>query len=299
MNSHVTEINSEAARLTGATSDFFRPCSLRRSSSPCPELRFLRSVLLSYSLLAECGAKPVRFCVNQSQFKALLPVDPSGSLEILHALRTEAAHSIHGSSNTQTIEAITRSWFRQHTKSDFPTNDAAWATCAQAIDDLTNAIIEAIRKFLRLLEDDPEMSAMKNELRQSMDGGISRQEIEDLVAQTLANQGRSDISPGRITDRFITAWTTTLNLKSNRTILIAEARKLIDNEIANLPEEPPFTGRDIMDIFNLRGRIVGELIREQKRLFQSGTKDSSQLLEHLALHLKTIQSSDETRRSLE
>src|SRR5258708_1046405 len=99
-DSHISQINEAAARVTGTTGRFFSSCSLKLSQSACAELRFVRAVLFYYSLLAECGAKPVRFCTNQTQFKSLVAFDPVAALKVLHALRTEVAHSLDDSSHS-------------------------------------------------------------------------------------------------------------------------------------------------------------------------------------------------------
>jgi hypothetical protein len=290
-DSHISAINDSATRATGANAKFFSACSLKLSQSTYAELRFLRAVLFYYSLFAECGAKPVRFCANQTQFKSLLAGDPSATLQIIHALRTQVAHSLDQSSHSQGLEAITRSWFRQHAKADVPPDENGWNLCAQAIDQMGSALLNAITTFLQMLESDAEMDAMKRELRHSIDGGLSRTEIECLVAEVLTELGRVDLSPGRFTDRYFSEWITVLNLKSSKTDLQRGARKLIEATASKTPEQPPFTGKDIINLLKVpSGPMVGALIREQERLFQAGNKDPDKLLASLEEHFKSLSS---------
>jgi hypothetical protein len=285
-DSHISDINEAAGRATGATAKFFSPCSLKLSQSPCAELRFLRAVLFYYSLLAECGAKPVRFCANQTQFKSLLNSDPIAILQILHALRTQVAHSLYQSSHSGSLQAVSRSWFRQHTRADLPSDDKTWNVCAQAIDQMGSSLVFAIKAFLQALENDAEMDAMKRELRHSIDGAPSRIEIESLVTEILAEQGRKDLSPGRLTDRYHSQWVATLHLKSSRTDLLLEARKLIERTISETTEPAPFSGKQIMELLGIpQGPSVGELLRQQDALVASGVKDPHELLAKLREHV--------------
>jgi hypothetical protein len=125
-DSAVLEINETVKRLTGTKSEFFRPCSLLKSKSSYAELRFLRGILYYYSLLCECGSAAVRFCAKQSQFKLLSRFDVLAALKIIHALRTQAAHSVEQNSNDGDIFFITRSWFRQYANTDFPVEEKHW-----------------------------------------------------------------------------------------------------------------------------------------------------------------------------
>ncbi|MGA2865849.1 MAG: hypothetical protein ABSF95_15360 [Verrucomicrobiota bacterium] len=282
--SYVAEINESARRATGATSEFFHACSLQRSRSDCAELRFLRSVLFYHSLLSECGAKPVRFCVNQSQFKPLLAIDAVAALQIIYALRTQAAHSLEQGSNGGQLQSAARSWFRQHTRSDFPPDENHWRTCVQAVEQMGCSILEAIKRFLQTIETDPEMDAMRNELRQTIEGGLSRMDIEAVAAQVLAEQAREDLSPGKFSDRYFFEWYSTLKLKSERTDLLLDARKLIETTLSQIPEPPPVTAKQIMDTLGVpQGPMVGELVRERDRLFKAGTRNPQELLDKLAV----------------
>ena len=279
LKDRIAEVNCIANRISGATKHFFSPCSLGISNSNYAELRFVRAVLFYYSLFIECGTKPVRFCSNQTQFKSLLSGDPNASLKFIHALRTQIAHSLDASSHSSTIEATARSWFRQHTRADFPTSEDEWGRCFQAIDQLGSSLLAAIETFLRDLEGDPEMEFMRKELRRSIDGGLSRIDIESLVAEILKEQRREDLSPGRLTERYHSQWTNILSLKSSRVDLLDEARKLIEQTVFETKEQPPLTGREIMEKLSIPpGPLVGELMREQSAIFLNGTRKPDEIL---------------------
>lgn len=289
--SEVSEINDSARRATGAASEFFRACSLQRSQSGCAELRFLRSVLYYYSLLCECGAAPVRFCANQSHFKSLVPVDALATLKIIQALRTQAAHSLEQNASDGQLLLTARSWFRLHTRADFPADEENWGRCAKAIEAMGAAVLGAVKRFLHVIESDPEMDVMRTELRQAIEGGLRRVDIESVAAQVLAEQGRKDISPGKFSDRYFSEWNSNLKLKSERTDLLLDARKLIETTLSQVPEPPPVTTKHIMDALKIPpGPVIGELVRERDRLFRSGTRNPQELLAKLTDHLKTLTS---------
>ena len=140
----------------------------------------------------------------------------------------------------------------------------------------------AIRAFLQTIESDPEMDTMKRDLRHRIDDGLSRIEIETLTGEILAEQGRKDISPGRLAERHLSQWVSTLNVKSSKTDLLAEARKLIERTISEIREAAPFSGKQIMEILGIpAGHLVGELMRYQHSLIDAGVKDPQELLNKL------------------
>jgi hypothetical protein len=287
---HITGINEAATRATGGGSEFFRFCSLTISESACSELRFLRNVLFYYALFCECGAKPVRFCMNQSQFKALIPFDSIETLKIIHALRTQAAHSLEPNPDDDRLLQSARSWFRQHTRHDFPENEDQWRMCSQEIELLGGSVLEGIRRFLEILESDSEMEIMKVELRRAIDGGLRRIEIETILFEVLTEQERHDLSPGAFCDRFLSEWTRSLSAKSSKSDLRREARLLIESTLSKEPAPPPITAQEIMLALKLsKGPIVGLIVRERDRLVRDGIRDRGILLARLSDYLQTLQ----------
>ena len=190
----VVEIEIISRRAICPESPFFQPCSLERSNSECAELRFLRAILHYYSLLCECGAKPVRFCCNQTQLQQSVGMNPQIALKVFHALRTIAAHSLGATNSDTGILATANSWFRQHTKHDIPITEAQWAECHRQIVILGNGLLMGIRDFLSSIELDPEMADMRENLRHTF-AGLTRIEVETITADVLAEHNRSDLSP--------------------------------------------------------------------------------------------------------
>jgi hypothetical protein len=284
---HIAVINESARRTTGADSDFFRACSLRKSKSDCAELRFIRSVLFYYSLLCECGAKPVRFCINQTHFQSLVTFDVGSAIKTIHALRTQAAHSLDQTASDEQLQFTARSWFRQHTANDFPENENHWGTCANRIEETGTAVVDAIKRFIEILELDKEMDAMKRELRQAIEGAVRRVDVESIVADVLNELGRNDLSPGKLCDKFFADWSRTLLLKSGKANQTLDARKLIETSVSQIAEPPPITAKEMMAALQVpRGPLVGELVIERDRLFKAGLRDRSELLKSLSRYLK-------------
>jgi hypothetical protein len=279
------DINRAAKRVLSTDSTFFRACSLETSASECAELRFLRGVLFYYSLLCECGAKPIRFCVNQSQFAPLVAFDPAAALKIIHALRTQAAHSLEQSADDDRLRFTARSWFRQHTALDFPAADAHWSRCADQIEQTGAALLQGIVRFLKILQDDPEMASMRAELRREIEGGIRPIDAETVVAEVLAEQGRRDLSPGKLCERWFADWSRTLSVKSANTNLLLDLRKLVETTVCLTPEPPPISAKEIMDALNIGpGPMVGALVKERDRLCKEGIKNRDDLLAKLNLY---------------
>jgi hypothetical protein len=284
----VDEINAASRRAMGAESDFFLHCSLTISASSCAELRFLRNLLYYYTLLVECGAKPVRYCIIQSQFKPLIAIDAEVAMRFIHALRTQAAHSLDQTSHGGDLEAIARAWFREHAKANYPNSDSDWLACAQGVEKLGFAVIDGIEKFIKLIESDPEMAFMKQELRRVIDGGLSRVEVLSVVADVLKEQGRQDLSPGKFADRYFADWVSVLKLKSSKADQLIEARKLVEITVAKTPVPLPFTGRDLISLLHVpEGPVVGNLLNEQSRLFKMGINDPKELQSKLKEYLES------------
>jgi hypothetical protein len=136
------------------------------------------------------------------------------------------------------------------------------------------------------------MDIMRAELRQTIEGGLRRVDIESLAAAVLAEQGRSDLSPGKFSDRYFSEWTSTLKLKSQSANLLLDARKLIERTVSEIPEPPPLTGKQIMDSLGVpQGPLVGDLLRERDRLVKEGIRDPKTLLAKLNDYQKRLQAS--------
>lgn len=158
------------------------------------------------------------------------------------------------------------------------------------------AVLEAVRRFLHLIESDSEMDVMRVELRQAIEGGLRRCDIESIAAQVLAEQGREDLSPGRFSDRYLSDWNNILRLKSERSDLLLDLRKLIERTLSEVPPPVPFTGKQIIESLGIsEGPLVGELVRERDRLFQAGTKDPQELLTRLRDYVGKRQQPTEPR----
>lgn len=288
---YLASINATAKRATGAERDFFRVCSLTQSASDCAELRFLRSVLFYFALLFECGGKPVRFCINQSQFTDSVSNDAEASMKTIHALRTQAAHSLEDGPHDRGLRLIAKYWFRKQTQQDFPTSEEDWRTCADEIEKLGMTILDGIKRFISPLESDPEMDRMKLELRQSMEGGLRRAEIEELVDQVLKTQGRMDLRPDKICERFLSEWTKTLSLKSIGSDVHSAVLTMIESTIGQIPEPPPISTEEIIDALQLQpGPIIASVVRERDRLVKDGVKDRSDLIAKLKEHVTAVNS---------
>ncbi len=288
----VAEIQQASNRITGSPCSFFRHCSLECSNSNDGELRFLRAVLYFYSLLCECGAKPVRFCSNQTPLQKRSATDPQVTLKIVHALRTQVAHSLDASGKDNGLIETASAWFRQQIGENIPRTDVHWTKCHDQFMAVGMELLRNIKLFLAEIESDFEMKEMKEDLREAIEGGIDRVTIESIAVEALDQQGRTDISPGSFCERHFADWSKVLSLKSARTDPRREIRLLIETAITKLPPHSPITTPEMIAALGItRGPLVGVLVLERDRLLRSGVVDRNGLIAKLADYLRTLQSS--------
>ncbi len=55
--------------------------------------------------------------------------EPKVTLKIIHALRTQAAHSLDPTANDTELLQNASAWFRQQVGAELPTTDEQWAKC--------------------------------------------------------------------------------------------------------------------------------------------------------------------------
>jgi hypothetical protein len=216
---------------------------------------------------------------------------PQVALKIIHALRTQVAHSLDPTGKDFDLLEDAAAWFRQQIGKDMPTNDVQWAKCHDKITSMGLDLLRSIKCFLDEIESDSEMTEMKSALRQSIEGGIDRVTIENIAFEVLSEQGRNDVSPSAFCERNLSEWNKILSIKSLGTNLRREARSLIESSLSKLPPPAPFTTQEmIAALKNPKGYLLRKLVRERDRLLEEGVLDRDKLLAKLFEYLQTIQS---------
>ena len=288
----ISEIETMSRRSIHPHLPFFRHCSLICSKSTNSELRFLRAVLYLYTLECECGSKPVRFCCNQTLMQKHSSVEePKITLKIIHALRTQAAHSLDPNGNDIELIQNASAWFRQQIGAELPTTDEQWAKCHEQLVKMGVDLLNSIKCFLRDIESDEEMAEMRSALRQAVEGGIDRVTIENIASEVLKSLGRNDLSPGAFCERNLSDWNKVLSIKSSGTDLRRAVRILIESTVAKMPPPAPFTTLEMIAVLNNpQGHLLRKLVRERDRLLEEGIVEREQLLARLSDYLKTVQS---------
>jgi len=144
----IVEIEKISKRAIHPDLPYFRQCYLKCFNTGCGELRYIRASLYFYSLFCECGAKPVRFCANQTLLQKYSIGEPKETLSIIHALRTQIAHSLDPTGNDLDLLENASAWFRRHTGQDLPTTDAQWVWCHHQIVYMGMDLLKSIKCFL-------------------------------------------------------------------------------------------------------------------------------------------------------
>ena len=279
----IQEINGLAQQLIRGLDVFFLPCSLVYEGES-GESRFLRRVLYLYSVFYECGAKPLKFCMRQSQFGNVRET-AEANLQYIHALRTTSAHTLDpASERSSELVATTKTFFLQNLGKAMPSGDMDWDKCVMAVESLALEVLRPTKAFLELLAIEPANTLMNDGLRRAIVGSLSRDDYERLVPSVLEDLGRTDLDGAKFLSKYIDVWNRRFQTIPELADSFTYGRTFIEESTLCEPRALPITGKDIIALGVKPGPEVARLLAYAKTL---ETNDRVQLLEKLAIEAKT------------
>lgn len=287
----VASVNSATVGMLGSGKELLKHLSLPRPRNGCPELVFLRTVFWLSALFHECGGRPLRFCMRQSQFGDSDERQKRFLLE-LRSIRTQAAHNLDASLTSDvTTEAVCRNWFKRVCRTESPLDDKQWNACSVEI--LTSAVelLGKLWSFLEVLQNAAEADLLRDGLHIAVSAEVSPYAFDNIVTSVADDLGRSDLNLVKFRADHLTRWVEALEKFPEGYDFDFEARRLVEKSFLENPERPPITGRDIIERLGVSpGKEVGRLLECADRLFREGFRQKEALLDRL----REIQSSDAT-----
>jgi len=280
--SAVASVNGATVGLLGSGNELLKPLSLPNPKGGCPELVFLRTVFWLVALFHECGGRPLKFCMRQSQFGDA-DERQKGFLFELKSIRTQAAHNLDASLERDlTTDTICRNWFNRVCHAEYPNSDKQWNACSMEI--LTSAVdlLQKLRSFLNFLQNGADSDLLHEGLRLAVSAEISPYAFDDIVESVAADLGRSDLNLGKFRADHFTRWVEALDKLPEGYNFRYEARRQVEKSFLENPERPPITGRDIIEYFGVpSGKEVGRLLDQANQLFREGYREREALLGRL------------------
>jgi hypothetical protein len=280
----IRSIESVMELLVGSAR-FFRDRSLSPPTRGCSELVFLRSIFWLHGLFHECGGRPLRYCLRQSQFQ-----DTEGKgrnyLEELSALRTDAAHNLDQSSERDKATAfICQQWFLKTCQKTPPMPDECWSSCTLALLSGAYTLLERVNAFLSKLKTLDNADLLVEELQRSIVGQVPPYIFDEIVSSVADDLGRSrtDLIKFRV-DHF-SNWITALDRLTEGYDFQHEARRLVEESFLASPEKSPVSGRDIITELGIpAGKEVGSFLLHAQRIYEGGISDKAEILKVLRGH---------------
>ena len=278
----VASVNNATVGLLGSGNELLKQLSLPRPRKGCPELVFLRTVFWLSALFHECGGRPLRYCMRQSQFGDSDERQKLFLLE-LRSIRTQAAHNLDASLTCDiTTETVCRNWFKRVCQAESPLDDKQWNGCSVEI--LTRAVelLGKLQSFLSLLQTAVESDLLREGLRLAVSAEVSPYAFNDIVTSVADDLGRSDLNLEKFRGDQFKRWVDALEKLPEGYDFPYEARRLVEKSFLENPERPPITGRDIIQHLGVRpGKEVGRLLEHANRLFREGFREREALLDRL------------------
>ena len=296
LQQRVKEVELSIEALLGKDCPFFQPLSLKPPHQSCAELVFLRAIFWLQGLLHECAGSPIRSCLRQSQYS-----DSEGLgllyLEELKALRTYAAHNLDASSESdKKTEFICLQWYKRVCRVTPPMCDNLWNKCTLALVSGADGLLQKIHDFLHRLTLMSDRDFLVEEIRRAAVGQITPYAFDSIVASVATDLGRSGINLEKFRACHQKRWIESLGMLREGYDFQDEARRLVEESFLASPEKSPVTGTDIITQLGVpQGDGVGKLLKVAQRLFESGIREKSQILERLREHLDSAFSGDGQR----
>jgi hypothetical protein len=278
----VASLNRDTVELLGRGNLLLKQLSLPRPKKGCSELVFLRTVFWLSALLHECGGRPVKYCMRQSQFRDSDECQKR-FLSELQSIRTQAAHNLDPSLTRDVITDTTcRNWFRRACQVESPFDDSQWNDCSKEILLGAFGLLGNLQTFLRFLKNTGEADLLLDGLQQAISAEVSPYAFDDIVTSVAVDLGRSDLNLSKFRADHFSRWVEGLERLPEGYDFSFEARRLVEKSFNENPEPPPITGRDIIETLRVPpGREVGRLLDRAILLFREGCRSKEVLLEKL------------------
>lgn len=279
------ETNTRVIALLADGAGLFEVVSQRMPKFVPAELGFLRSVSWLYVLYWEAGKVSLPYVVKRFDAYTL---DTDGRIRDhafnVQRLRTYTQHNLNveESHDKKTISDC-HDWFSSVCGTAVPDSEEEWNTCLTALLQQSLEFLEALLAALRLIEKDESREAICDDWRFRRSRYHPPHEFEALVPAIAVDMGHEYVDPERLVRRYYEKWTQSLRAFSSEYVFETEARKLIENAIlVELSTLMPITGQDIIREFGVEpGKLVGQLLREAREIYQRTPCTRIELLDRL------------------
>ena len=278
----VASVNYSTVGLLGSGNELLKQLSLPRPKRSCPELVFLRTIFWLSALFHECGGRPLKFCMRQSQFDDSDERQRRFLLE-LRSIRTQAAHNLDPSLACDvTTDTICRNWFKRVCQTESALDDKQWNSCSVGILTGSVELLGKLQSFLNLLQSAAESDLLREGLYLAISAEVSPYAFNDIVTSVADDLGRSDLNLEKFRGDQFKRWVEALEKLPEGYDFHYEARRLVEKSFLESPERPPITGRDIIQHLSVPpGKEVGRLLEHADRLFREGCRERDALLARL------------------
>ena len=160
--------------------------------------------------------------------------------------------------------------------------DSHWNKCTSALISNASLILQDITVYLANLKITLNSDLLVFELRRSIENQISPYAFDDIVKSVAEDIGRERTDLAKFRVEHLSKWMASLEKLPDGYDFRREARLLVEQSFLANPEQPPITGKDIIELLGVpQGKGVGKLLARARRMFEDGITDQQTLLEKL------------------
>jgi hypothetical protein len=250
-----------------------------------PEPGFIRATSWLYCLYYEAGHVSIVFLRQLGEAYKLIDREAVlQHIEAVRCLRTELHHNLGFEDSDQQARTAAEQWKRKACGTAVPTTKQHWGQCYKKLVEEADSFLRSMEDLVRRLESDGDASSDNlREWARRMSRDWPGASFDPLIEDAARRLGRDALKTVAFRNRHIDRWRKQLELleegfdfEREATLLIEKA--LLDEGTCVLP----VSGRDVIDALGLKpGPVVGLLLQEARRFFQSKPCSAPEILAHL------------------
>lgn len=250
-----------------------------------PEPGFIRATSWLYCLYFEAGRVSIDYLVSLGEIFQVIDRNVANQhIEVVRSLRTELHHNLGFEDTDQQARTTAEVWRRGACGTSLPEAENQWGGCYQKLVGDSNIFLRSIEDVVRQIESDSNdadnhLAEWTRRLIRSWPGAS----FDPLIEDAKRRLGRNALNAVAFRNRHLYRWRKQLELLDDNFDFDREATLLIEKTL--LEDDSAvlsISGRDIMEQLQIEaGPLVGRLLQEAKRYYESNGCNPEEILEHI------------------
>lgn len=255
-----------------------------------PEPGFMRAVSWLYCLYYEGGRVSITFLRRLGEVYGLVDRDKDDAhVEIVRCLRTELHHNLGFADSDQRARTAAEIWRRNACGTVLPEKDEQWRQCYERLVEDASTFLRGLEEVVRCVEVKGDGAAREmSDWKRRLDRNWLAADLDPLIEDAKYRLGRQSLHTIRFRNRHVDKWRKLLDYFEDGFDFEREATLLIEKTL--LDEGGgilPITAGDIIRELGVKpGPVVGSLLEEVKRFYETNKCTADELLEHIRGHYK-------------